>query len=346
MNIGILTFQNAINFGAICQMRALYEMLNKKNEIQIINYFDTIIEKRYSLFDISNTKAFIRSMLTFRNNYKQKKKFYKFRNEMNMSESLAKDKLKNLKYDLVISGSDQIWNLDLTNNDFTYFLDWFGGEKASYAASFGVDELGKEYDKCLHLLNKYKGVSIREKNNLQQLSLYVKNCEYHIDPIFLLNKNQWLEYMKLPVIEDYILIYTIGITDSILEFARKLAEKNNLKIYYITNNIKPLKDINKLSGIGPKEWLGYIYNAKYVITNSFHGMAFSINFNKSFYYDNVKTNLKNTNNRILNLLDIFQIKKRSIYENDFEEINYLNVNKIIEKERKRSIDYLNRIIEN
>ena len=56
--------------------------------------------------------------------------------------------------------------------------------------------------------------------------------------------------------------------------------------------------------------------------------------------------LKNTNNRILNLLDIFQIKKRSIYENNFEEINYLNVNRIIEKERKRSIDYLNRIIEN
>lgn len=351
--IGILTFHNAINYGAVLQAFALKNTVKKLEcDCKIINYRNVTIENNdsYSMKDFIKPKQLLKIISQFQGTTKKKKEFAVFSKkhlEISSTEILKSD-LKNLtnQYDMFIVGSDQVWNPVLTHDDYTYFLDFCtdNTKKCSYAASFGELTLSKsQEEKCLEYLSEFSYISIREQNKVNEYAKKINKKLYcHIDPVFLLSKDEWRDMTILPQIKsDYILVYYIHKSSTLINYAKQLSKQTGLKVYIINQNLfKSYPSFKYLRGLGPEKFLGYFYNAKYIVTNSFHGTAFSIIFNKKFKSELDKDG--KTNNRIYSLLSLFDLLDRTIESNLSidDDINYDKSNKIINQLIQSSKQYL------
>ena len=189
-------------------------------------------------------------------------------------------------YDVIYYGSDQIWNTALTGGDLAYFGKGFSGKKIAYAASDGGElELTGE---VISLLNGFSEISCRENALAERLRK--ENVSTPIrtesDPVFLLSKEAWLRIAEKPKESGYILAYKISDRADFDRQAELLSEKLGkpvIQIVYV-KSIKKLfyKRQKFVQGVSPAQFLGYIANADYVLTTSFHGTAFSILFEKPF----------------------------------------------------------------
>jgi len=358
MKIGILTYHNTTNYGAVFQCYALQKyILNKGIQCETINYNNSVLKNRYSTNIFSNnikqtikkirnyrfTKNLNRSFEEFiKENIKLSKSEY---NEISINEA-------NKEYDKFIVGSDQIWNLKLSGNDKNYYLDFVkdNNKKNSYAASFGITSFEKCQEKIIiDLLKKFKNISVREKHGIELINkLGIKNkVNQHIDPVFLLDKEQWSKFIcEIKTKKKYILVYEITYTNNMMDFARNLAKKNNYEIIFVSGTNRKMKCATNKSNLSPEEFLSYLKNAEYIITSSFHCMAFSVIFNKEFYYDTPNAG-NNTSSRLDSLAELLGLTQRKlntnqgIYEN---MIDYKKVNKIVNIEVKKANKYLNDLI--
>ena len=344
MKIGILTFQGSTNYGAILQAYALNKKLNLLGaDCETINYYCDKIENS-NLAKIKKPKDIIKNMYQRRKISKYKKFVQK---ELKMSKSYNRNTIKNSNYDCYIVGSDQVWNPGCSNNDKSFFLDFLGDNKKrySYAASIGLNN-----ETALQVINenkkemqKFDTISLREPiNNVKLEKIIDKDIRYDVDPVFLLDSEHWKELCSKRFLSgNYIFLYLIAEPNEIIKFAEKLAKEKGYKI--ISNK----KSIEFMMHCSPNDFLSWIYNAKYVVTNSFHATAFSLIFNKKFFVECEGT--KNYyNNRVKNVLDLFERADRIIDGKgikDFEEeIDYEITNEKISNEREKSISYLNSII--
>ena len=356
--IGILTFHRANNYGAVLQSYALKNVLiNLKTQTQIINYLCPYMVYVIKYNFIPNKIKLLLQFLMTCTKYNRLKlylnfKFFqiKFLNDTKIfsNKSIYKS---NKKFDLFIAGSDQIFSLRLTGFDKNYFLDFVRDKNKcfSYAASFGLkfeDLTEKEKLFIKNNLKNFKFLSLREQQGLNIVNKLsnIKN-DVHIDPTLLLNKKDWFKIMDIPKEENFILVYLIHSDKKIIDYINCLSVQKNLKVYYIS--LESINDNDFINiRITPQKFLGYFLKAKYVVTNSFHGLAFSINFNKQFFVD-LSYKTANTNSRLENLLNLTKLKERLIDNigTDYDKpINWDSVNKIIEKEREKSINYLKKII--
>jgi len=328
MKIGILTFNWAINYGAILQMFSLYKYLKRNNyDVSIINYSPDELEILYNLKIFSkplNPKKIIRKIIE--NIYKRNQydKFNKFINkEMILTKKIKnREELKKIidKIDLVIVGSDQVWNYDITKGYLQdYLLTNIDCNKISYAASLGKNEIKNEIKYIFEKsLKNFDFISVREENSIKFLkSIYNRedyvNC---IDPVFLLNKDEWVELSSKSKYKikdsEYILIYMLEYNEKLIKSANELSCKYNQPIYSIEIPYLRLKakmpNIKKLHDVGPLDFVKIINNAKYILTNSFHGMAFSLILNKKFVsYAHSTVNL-----RMENLLELYNLNNCQI----------------------------------
>jgi hypothetical protein len=194
-------------------------------------------------------------------------------------------------FDCIILGSDQIWNYIHTDRLDVYFLMFankYKAKKISYAASVSI------YDIPEKLRATYKTyfenidvLSVREFHGADLVKKYSnKTAEVVLDPTFLLTKADWeREVAKdVKVDGDYLLIYTLSGSPHIRKMAWDIAKKLNLKVLNIKSGYKPEPNDGTIHfyEIGPAEWVGLWAKASYIVTDSFHGTAFSINFNKPF----------------------------------------------------------------
>ncbi|HEX3038949.1 MAG TPA: polysaccharide pyruvyl transferase family protein, partial [Caproiciproducens sp.] len=126
-----------------------------------------------------------------------------------------------------------------------------------------------------------------------------------------------------------------------------LSQKTGLKIIYIHSGFKKPIRATYIRSAGPEEFVGYIVNAKYIITNSFHGMAFSIIFHKCFFVGLLKPPSQ-VNCRLENILDLFHLRNRQIVDgrNDFVDqgIDYIAIEHAIQREREKSVNYLKDVL--
>ncbi|HFM6841875.1 TPA: polysaccharide pyruvyl transferase family protein, partial [Enterococcus faecium] len=253
------------------------------------------------------------------------------------------------KYDLFICGSDQIWSPYSAGFDPIYFLDFVKkrNKKNAYAASFGVEivpeETIKEYSRRLKNFNV---ISVREEIGKKIIkNLIEEDVPVSLDPTLLLSKTEWdlIIEKKRKISEKYLLIYLITETREIIELAKKVAREKKLKLVYINDNIYKTKGIYNYNNCSPSDWLNLFYNADYIVTNSFHGIAFSINFEKEFSVQYLPEPAK-VNSRINNILDNYSLKWRINYDGN-EKINYSKVNKILVEDRVASQQILKDIME-
>lgn len=247
-------------------------------------------------------------------------------------------------YEAVIVGSDQTWRPKYSPCIENYYLDFLEKnniKKIAYASSFGVGEW--EYDKsltkkCSRLIKLFDWVSVREDSGVELCKHYLNiEVDQVFDPTLLLNKKEYKELIG----EDRLLSENKGIYTYILdpntekcELIEVIAEKLNETIFncQAKYSLENAMDINDATMPDPKDWLAGFANAEYVITDSFHGMVFSIIFNKKFLVipnkdrglDRFYSLLK-----ILNLQDRIQTGWKDQHEVLSKDIDYFEINELI-----------------
>lgn len=218
--------------------------------------------------------------------------------------------------DIYIAGSDQIWNTIFRNGrDPAFYLD-FGHpkRKISYAASFATDALVPGTDEFVKKhLNNFDAISVRESSGKRLVqSLGFKGIEV-VDPVFLLEQKQWDLFGKGPATQDkYILVYDFEPGKSgIKRIAKRLAAMyGGCKIYTVTPSFSYFDYADKSFMIcSPDEYVSLIKHAECVVSNSFHGTAFSMIYGKNFFVVNRKDGL---NARMRDLLDHYHLSDRII----------------------------------
>ena len=360
MKIGIITFQNAVNYGAVLQTYALQHTIEKSGgNSEIINYQCKKINYMYDPFpQTTNIRKVLSNIIWYKKKKKKKLAFENFEKKylkVTDKKYYNKENLEetNAMFDIFISGSDQVWRAESTDFDTTYFLDFVkdNNKKYSYAASFGSDKIEDKYiEKYRHLLKGYKELSVREEQGQVIIeNLLHRESRVDLDPTFLVDKDEWKKIEKKPEEkEKYIILFIIRKSEKIFRFAENLAKEKGYKLIYISNDRKKDVDATYIGGISPEEWLGYIDNAEYIVTNSFHGVAFSIIFNKKFFLE-LQPYPAKANSRLENIMDMFSLRNREILngKNDYinEEIDYKSVEKLIQDRRSLSIEYLEKIIQ-
>ena len=331
MNVGILTFHDAHNYGAVLQAYALKTYIQKLGyNVKIINYHHETIPNGFPKSD----------------NEKRWEKFNEFIKELidyDEKTHINEKELEKLDIDFWICGSDQIWNPEITRGfNRGFFLDFkTKGKKISYAVSMGIDRLPKEEEeKFKKAINQIDEISVREETLKQYAEDFTtKKVTQVLDPTLLLEEADYEKLLLNNQYGEYILIYTLGPDERLTKIAKKVALEKNVKI--IELNDKKIENYfcEQVSEASPSEFLTLIKNAKAVVTNSFHGTIFSILFEKEFY-----TITRYRNSRMRSILKIVDMEDRFI--DKIEEMDkvkkqdYKKAFKRLNKEKQKSKDFL------
>lgn len=261
-------------------------------------------------------------------------------------------------YNGVLIGSDQIWPPDAAFGNFTtlrFVPD--STNKISYATSLGVSKYPYYCrSSAAQFWKRMNHLSVREEQGKKIIQdICDVPVEVVVDPTYLFTGAQWEEMIPYEqnIEGDYILCYFLGGTKEHKQLARKFADKKGIKLVSILST-ESVSDIDIsyadeiVTGKGPESFINLIRNAKYVLTDSFHGVAFSVINNKQFYvFYRTQVGSKNSrNSRIDNILEMWGLKDRLVLNdasvNDFSEkpIDYSDVNNRVDRKRKHSISYL------
>ena len=364
MKIGILTFQESNNNGAMLQALALQEITSEiaNGSAKIINYHSKFKQQQYKLNFSGNKKVFLNKLLSAFVRRKVRLKAEEFRRKyLNIENKKIIDKkeLKELngRFSVFITGSDQVWNVNNIGTDSTYFLDFVdksNNKIVSYAPSIALSEIPKKY-KGFYYENinrfNYLNLSIREKTGQKIIKdLTGQNATVVVDPTLLLHKDEWIKKFNLQPTsynnEKYIFVYYISYNPNLIKFVKKLKEKTGYKVIVATRTLRDYKIGFQNVVISPKDFVNYIYSAEYIVTNSFHGTAFSVNFEKKFFAFGNSDKLSKVNSRIEDFLDDVSLSSRYIsgdYELDSlsnEVIDYRSSSAILEEMRNKSLNFL------
>lgn len=352
MKIKTITCHEVYNYGASLQEYALLKHLQDLgHDSETIHYKPEYLSQHYNLFRVSSPKwnsnfifRFLYILLKFPKRFlglKRKRNFDAFAKKyINTTKRLYKtnDDLKNdiPIADAYICGSDQIWNSFFENGkDPAFYLDFAPKEKLkiSYAASFAIDEIEDDLkDFVKSGVERLDHISVRESSGKRILNdLGITKVTQVLDPVFLIDQKQWrIMGSKTYPKQDYVFIYDFDSNPLINRMAQKLKVEKGYKIVTVNANIKYADYNYHLDG--PEKFLSLINNAKFVISNSFHAVAFSLIFHKEFVVFN-RTDKINTRMRdLLNSLGLAEllINTELQIEKFKYVINYSEVNEKIE----------------
>lgn len=261
------------------------------------------------------------------------------------------------EYDCLICGSDQIWNPNVARPG--YFLKGIEGtRKVSYAASIARDRLSdKEASAMIPLIEKFDFISVREKTAKKILDGYLKGKKsvYEVlDPALMRTREQWSEFIGTEryETEPYALMFFFSDSSAYRSRIEAYCHNHGLKLIGIPHAATYIKsdeagNYEKAYDVGPVEFLRLFRDASYVFTDSFHGSAFSIIFQRQFcVFERDKNTKTSKNSRLYDLLAKFQVSDRLVRNAEDvddvlrKEIDYLKVNAILEKERTTSVEFL------
>lgn len=359
MKIGIISIHYGLNFGSALQAYAFAFYLKHytKHSVEVINYIPErySVRRRYFYTPRYNSiiKKILYNIVTFPYKFIFQHIFDNFlKKNLPLGEKINDIVKANQlygDYDALIAGSDQIWNNDYNESiDKMYYLV-FANEhsvKISYAASCGKDDYTKEdWATIKGYISSFDYISLREYQSVECFKKHQICSSLALDPIFLLNQSEWEKIEKRPrkVFDNYILIYCLdNVEDKLIKIAKKISSKYNLPVVMIAFchywNHYDVDYIYRFQG--PSNFIWLMRNASFVVTNSFHGVAFAINFEKQFWV----CKRQKYNIRLDSILDIMNLKDRYVNSYDepinYSEIDYFKVNKLKNQYLRNSKDFL------
>lgn len=368
IKIGILTFHRAHNYGAMLQAYALLKFFKHKGcNVEIIDFFpiDLAEEYRwipnYSYYNLKGKiKGLIILLLGLFSILKRRRAYNDFVTKYLQLPLKPKycnpEQLKDLQYDIVVYGSDQIWR----KHPFTHQLNevYWGKyltnvkKKIAYAASTNTYNFtAQELNIIKNHLQNFYAIGIREHTFAEFLKNHFnKPITIVCDPVFLIEKQKWLDIALLSNFKvpnrPYILFYHLNPSKEAHNFVNKLSLQKNIMIIEIQGRVNPFKRGKRyLHTASPIDFIKLLVNASLVVTNSFHGTAFSLIFEKQFYV----VGLSKASQRIYSLLQVLEISDRVIDKSDDnigeKILDYKKVNQKLNNMRTASVKFLQQCLD-
>ena len=337
--IGIITFHNSYNCGSMLESYAIQHWLNKNGyNAEIIDYASegqknlyAVFEKHLSLRSIVKNLILMPHYRRLKNNNKE---YEKFKNTFYKKSKpiSSRTELESTNYDILVAGSDQIWNTTIADFDYAYYLDFSKtAKKIAYAPSFGARDPKvycdkEQFDKLASLLGDFDYYSIREKNGQKWLKEEFNiDAEVLLDPTLLLDVSDYKElesdYSKYEN-RKYIFFYCTIFNSKVYKLVKQISKKYNLDV--ITWNAKSYYKwgagrfgFELVDFETPSLYLKLIKDAQLVITTSFHGTIFSTLYEKKFF--TIKNgDMFGDDDRVKTLVDFLGLQDRLI-EMDFDD---------------------------
>lgn len=358
MKVGVITFHSANNYGAVLQTWALQKVLKDLNTTTgVINYHPDIIDGLYDPMKLKRgfSRNLQRCKLYLRNRkslirYNKFQSFLKTRINLIGDYKTYKELVDaKLNLDAYIVGSDQVWNpTHIGGYNPAYYLEFAepSSRRISYAASLGTDYILPKYKDAMEKsLKSFTSISVRERSIQNTISELVdRPVELVLDPTLLLNKEDYDEIkVSSKYKEPYILVYSIEKNPKLMEFANKISVSLGLPILQRRPMSGLINQIEPFYTSDAGEFLGYIEEAEYVITNSFHGTVFSILYEKPF----VSMLHTDTGSRTEDLLTDLGLSSHILYDiqdfndfNIFKNDNIVDVKEKIRRLRENSMSFL------
>lgn len=370
MKVGIITILKVNNYGAELQAYATQATIKKMGiDAEVIDYLfykhPEHIKTPLSrpLFKFSIKKQLAEYLYPLISKIKElgskdtkvrRSLFEKF-HKINTAQSRTYSKLDELysecpDYDVYIVGSDQVWNPGIYSSLKPYFLDFVpkGKRKVAYASSFGIGALPMNMkDTYMNYLSSFDAIGVREISGVKIINDLGLKAENVLDPTLLLNGDDWRKvsskYGGLP--ERYVAVYELASSPYLRKVATEVSESLGCPIVRICKSAHDKTAIN-ITDAGPAEFLSIMQNAEFIVTDSFHGTAFAINFQKPFF--TITPNRKDNNSRQANLMALLRIDNRILKEGDALpkdfSLNFSKVNERLESERVKSLNFLTKAI--
>lgn len=365
MKVQVITRHAVTNYGSLLQAIATQKIVEKSGcECQIIDYVRE--DEQYDNIDYTllqgkpnwNNNPIKRwiylmlrkpsSIIAGKKFEEQQKEYLSLTKRYSSSEELKRDKPL---ADIYMTGSDQVWGT-LANGkyDESYFLDFTNDndKKIAFASSFGhAIKTQKDKEMFEKHLKKYTNIAVREDSAVSFLQDMNIQSYQVLDPTLLVAASEWRKMIKKHIRGKYVLVYQIHNDKRVGKYAKAFAKKVGLPLIRISASFHQIAREGKLKYLPDiSEFLSYIDNAEYLVTDSFHGTAFAINLNTNFVEILPNTNTGSRNQSILKLVGLTDRIVTDI--SDFslidKKINFENVNEILDKEREKSVAVLNNML--
>ncbi len=362
-NVSIMTWYKYTNYGSALQSAALYKTVADLGcHVDMVSYTTSPDKYRQEkcFSPLSASYKFIKQKISNQGYFSKErealfKEFLRSRiSETSLCENYSDLYQLNDKYDAFICGSDQVWSL--TNSfDDKYFLSFADQSKLkiSYAPSFGLTDvrISEMGDMIKRLLERFDYLSVRESAGKEIIKKLIgKEAQLVLDPTLLLTPEEWDVYANVRdelISEKYIICYFLGDSKEYIKNVQKVSRDLKIPYYIIPTFKKDTKNPHRVPfEVGPTEFVSLIKNAEYICTDSFHGLAFSINYKKPFtIYKRFKAKDKyNQNSRIESLLDLLRLNERLSEDAYLHPTDYSYADVKLREQRNLSIEYLNNAI--
>lgn len=357
--VGILTFFEANNCGANLQALALTEAVEELGcDCEIVRYAKEPLRKAPIVHAKKNTlqSRMAAAVLTLLRR-RRKAKFVEFRRKyMKISDRQyigAEISEANARYNVFITGSDQVWNYSLSGSDDTYFLDFVVPpvRKCSYAPSFGTYR-GYSPEVLARIkeeLSDFYAISVRENEGVEMVrEIAGREATRVPDPVFLRTTQRWMELAEPKTQKrPFVFLYAIkSPRPAMLELIRRICAKRKWDVIVYQKQLRRQIAGKYVSTLDPREFLGYLRDAQMVLTDSYHGTVFSILFHKNFW--SFRGTYQNTRDaRIEEVLQIYGLEDRlvdaELPPDPFLQANHSDTDQTVQVERERGLKFLREI---
>lgn len=352
--IGLITIHDTLNFGSLLQTVSLYKAVESLNyDITLIDYKNEAIAKRestYQLKECRRIKDFYKAV--FHHHFLEKKRiyFWKYiRENMVVTDPFDKVSIEktNELFDTFLVGSDIVWGMDITNADFNYMLEFARPEKRKIAFSSSMGERWPAYyDKKIgNLLKGFNAISVREQLSAQWIfDLIGYEVKTTCDPTMLWDSEFWMKFSDKTLVPSnkYILVYFRTEDKRTIKDALAYGKKKNLPVYYINYNHSEW-GVKNIRPTTVEEWISLLANADTIFTASYHGLLFSLYFNRPFFWYN-----RANKARMNSLSRELEIENREGTEHNILQdapISFDKINDVIATKRKNSWNQLKAVLE-
>lgn len=351
--IGIVTFHNAHNYGAVLQAYGLYRKLQLLGfESEFIQDANDTVGKKYSLYPTYKNRSFLsfcKSWLLLLTDYRRRSKRSSAFNDFIENYLPTYDLNRGCNsYSHVILGSDQIWNFNITSGIQNIYFgedeNIRAGKIFSYAASMGNGMEASNFTPGFK--NKLEGLSalgVREKSLSDEIKAnFDLESVVTLDPTLLLENEEWYKLLpsKKSTDRPYLLVYEVEKNPNTAAVVEYVKNKLGLEVKVISAKIKAGDVKSNITTASPQEFLGLFKNATFVVTTSFHGTVFSLINEVPFYTIKFNSKVDLRSGGLLGSVELSERHIESIADVDELTVNFTNAKENLAALRIKSESYL------